>query len=98
MTGDRRRKCVKSGGMDVSEQGVGAHCCELLGSAQWGLVRVEIDHAERRVGAWASWRIGESSLSPHCREIRPGYDRLPQRTSLPRTADSAALFLAFTRA
>lgn len=67
--------------MDISEQSVRAHYGELLGvGEQWEVVRVEIDHVQRRIEAWAAWRKGEALMCPQCRAICPGYDRQPQRT------------------
>ena len=67
------------GGMDISEQSVRAHYGELLGvGEQWEVVRVEIDHAERRVEAWASWRKGESRCHTS------SFQRPAQATTCPR--------------
>ena len=67
--------------MDISEQSVRAHYGELLGvGGEWEIERVEIDRRQHCIEAWATWRKGEGLMCPQCREICPGYDRLPQRT------------------
>jgi len=67
--------------MDISEQTVREHYGLLLGIGQeWEVQRVEIDHSQQRIEAWARRRDNEALMCPQCRGICPGYDHLPQRT------------------
>ena len=73
----------KGQGMQIGEQSVRAHYGELLGvGEQWEVVRVEIDHAQRLIEAWASWCKGG------------GLDLSTVPRDLPRLRPPSAAYLA----